>query len=546
MRMTPPIYIDVTKSGDAERRVFSLLEATDLGPHASAFHSLNISEHEYKLVGELDFVILAPEGLLVLEVKGGGVAVHDGIWEFLDRYGRSHTSREGPFRQGRTGMFSLRTRLRAELHSSILRGLVFGHGVVFPRTDFPYESVEWSPPMVLDAEKLRGKHDLEQPLRELFGYWRDKTPPAELVPPARLDKVAELLRPEFDKLPSLRYRADEIYTTMERLTEEQYEKLDMVEQSERVLCGGGAGTGKTFLAAEIARRDAAAGSRVLVTCKSPLLAVFLRNRVTDPRVDVIPLEEALSLSAEYDVLVVDEAQDVLDFQKLDQLGGLLSRGLEAGRWRFFYDANNQSSLYDTYDPDALEYLRSIAGSCGTVKRNCRNTRSIVIQTRLLTHADLGNPSAGVGPPVEYEFFDEQRHEATILENHLRSLLDEDVAPGDITILSPVAFEQSCVAVMRPKWQKRIRVLDQAAMAEWPVEAITFATVADFKGLENQFIALVDVTAVDPATRAKNVLYVAMSRARAGLWLAVDESLRDEVESLKLANLEDVLEENSVA
>src|SRR3954470_16106556 len=113
MEMTPPTC--AKSASDAEQRVFALLERTDLGQHARAYHSLNISEHEYKLVGEIDFVLLLPEGLYVLEVKGGGVALRNGVWEYTDRYGRTHKKSEGPFRQGRSAMFSLRTRVNDDL-----------------------------------------------------------------------------------------------------------------------------------------------------------------------------------------------------------------------------------------------------------------------------------------------------------------------------------------------------------------------------------------------------------------------------------------------
>jgi predicted RecB family endonuclease len=83
MRMIPSVPLDTESGG--EKIVFDLLEETDLGPHARAFHSLNISEHDYKLCGELDFVVLCPDGLFVLEVKSGRVSLHDGLWTYTDR-----------------------------------------------------------------------------------------------------------------------------------------------------------------------------------------------------------------------------------------------------------------------------------------------------------------------------------------------------------------------------------------------------------------------------------------------------------------------------
>lgn len=547
MRMMPAV-VTATES-DAEREVFSRLEKSDLGPHARAFHSLNISEHEYKLVGELDFIVLTPQGLLVLEVKGGGVACHDGIWTYTDRFGRKHKTSEGPFRQARSGMFSLRKRLRSDLHSSATAGLAFGYGVIFPDTEFPKKSAEWAPPMVIDAGDLRGRRDLGEPLGSLLEYWVEKTNGARDVPASRLDVISDFLRPDFDKVPSLRHRADQLLTVMESLTEEEYHQLDLVENSDRVLCAGGAGTGKTFLAAEVARRDAARGSRVLLTCKSPVLASFLAERLAEAAVDVLPLEKALADQSQadaYEILVLDEAQDVLDFETLDQIGALVAGGLEGGRWRIFYDVNNQSALFGTFDPDALEYLQLLAAAGGHLRRNCRNTRDIVIQTKLVTHADLGNPSAGHGPPVEWTFFGDSDAEQRMLEQHLRRLADEDVPPGEVTILSPLSFAESCVSRLRPKWRSRIRILDSEAAAEWPLREITFASIPDFKGLENQFIALVDVASLAATPRDRSLLYIAMTRARAGLWILLPERLREDLMAVQRDQLAVVIEETQLA
>ena len=91
--------------------MFSLLEATDMGPYAMAFHSLNLSEHHYKVAGEIDFLVVTTDVVLVIEVKGGRVARRQGIWLYTDRFGTEHKNSEGPFRQATSAMFSLRDRL---------------------------------------------------------------------------------------------------------------------------------------------------------------------------------------------------------------------------------------------------------------------------------------------------------------------------------------------------------------------------------------------------------------------------------------------------
>ena len=43
-------------------------------------------------------------------------------------------------------------------------------------------------------------------------------------------------------------------------------------------------------------------------------------------------------------------------------------------------------------------------------------------------------------------------------------------------------------------------------------------------MENQFIALVDISALSATPRDLSLVYVGMSRARTGLWVAMDASL----------------------
>jgi hypothetical protein len=539
--MTPSALAANTPSA-AEARVFTLLGRTTVREdnEASCFHSLNISHHDYKIVGELDFVVLSRRGVLVLEVKGGGVDCHDGIWTFTDRFGVEHRRSESPFQQARSGMFSLKQRLERHFGVETIRRLPWGYGVVFPDTDFDVRSVEWEDAMVLDADVLRGRHDLTEPVEALLIYWQSKRSRDDLLPPARIREIGSLLRPSFERIPSLRHRADQLDVAMEHLTEDQYQQLDIIDGNPRILCAGGAGTGKTFLGIELARRAAAAGERCLFVTSTPVLGAFTRSRLGASTVGVATPRELPS--GPFDVLVVDEGQDILNLDDLAELDRVLVGGLEGGRWRFFYDINRQSGLVGRFDEEALDLLRSYGGVSARLTKNCRNTHEIVLQTKLLTAADLGTASAGHGPPVEYEFYGSREEQVALIDAHLRALQDDDIPPGEVTILSPRPFEESAASASRPARRGRLTPLDQATAAQWPVNTTTFAEVADFKGLENRFVLLVDIDHIDDVSSDVNTVYVAMSRARTGLWVAMNEELEARAAAISMANLPDVIGE----
>ena len=95
MRMIPDQVSPATKS-NAEKELFRRLKLVEGTDWSFALHSLNLAEHVWKRVGEIDFLVVGPRGIYVLEVKGGGVSCERGIWRFTDRAGYSHRKREGP------------------------------------------------------------------------------------------------------------------------------------------------------------------------------------------------------------------------------------------------------------------------------------------------------------------------------------------------------------------------------------------------------------------------------------------------------------------
>lgn len=545
MRMVPPVIGSLVRS-TAERRVFELLARSRI-PGASCFHSVNLSEHAYKLVGELDFVVVTARGLLVIEVKGGGVSRQEGVWTYTDRFGTAHHRSEGPFQQARSGMFALRQRIIDHTSAGFLEGLPFGYGVIFPDCAFRERSIEWAEEMVLDGDAMRGAVDATRFIERLLGYWGEKH--RGLIAPSAqvLRRVGELLRADFDKVPSLRIRADQLDAEMERLTRAQYAVLDAVERAPRILCEGGAGTGKTFLAAETARRHASLGQRVLLACASPILAAFLRSRLAGAGVDVLVAPTTLPDSADYDVLVVDEGQDLCTITSLDRLDRVIRGGLASGKWRFFHDVNRQGGLIGPVEPEALELLNSLSPVPMSLNQNCRNTRQVVLQTRLLTAADLGSPTAGDGPPVDVASYGTQAEAATLIDGYLGALRDRDVPPGEITILSGSAdLRQSAILHTKAHSRGRLAVLNAHLAEQWPLQVTTVSTISDFKGLENRFVLVIDLPGLDRDQVDVNALYVGMSRARAGLWIALDEQLMDSYNTIQMRNYKSVLKDAATA
>lgn len=541
MKVIPSVIASSTKSA-AERRVFNMLKRSELGPGAVAFHSLNLPSHAYKRMGEIDFAVLSTAGLLVVEVKGGRVRrrEEDGRWEFTDRDDKIAVRSEGPFAQAKSGMFALRAELLKRVAQTIVERASLGYCVMLPDVTWSVDSVDEPGELVIDERDFVGD-ELDRPLRRLLKRWSDTNNRAVLEP-SDVRELRNALRPTFDLVPSLRSRADEARRRMESLTEDQYVGLDWVEHHPRLLVAGGAGTGKTLLAVEIARRDATRG-RVLLTCQSPPLAAHIATRCEPDTIDVLPIDRARETArtgGPWDTVVVDEAQDIFSADGVDVLEELVLGGIEKGTWRLFYDVNNQAGLYGEIDDGMLGLLRDVAGHPVVLRRNCRNAKPVVLHTQTLTGADLGQPLAGEGPVVHTVFPTDRVEEARMVTEELARIAAQDVPAGEITILSFKDRRDSVLSLLPNAFNRTVETFGDNVAGDWPGQRITFARIDDFKGFENDFILIVDLESLDGHRTNVARLYIAMSRARYGLWLAVPAPMRTRFEGIRKRNLPAVL------
>lgn len=513
MRMIPSQPVD-TRSR-AELRVFDQLRScfSDADQRGwFAMHSLNLPRHEYKRFGEVDFVICGPAGVFVLEVKGGGVSCRDGIWETRNRYGEVERLKESPFKQAEGALHGLRKKLPADL----ARTFTFGYAVVVPDVEDLPESSEWDFAVLGDARSFR---QFEHWLSRLISHWRSKDKGDLKASPEQLRRLQQFLRPDFEAVMPLHATAHAIEARVAQLTEDQLRYIDVVEANDRVICSGGAGTGKTMLALELAKRWSAAGMKVALTCHSPWLKAYLdksaTSGVTVSLTNSAPVTAKRAGIEKFDALIVDEGQDVLNMDALERLDSILRGGLDNGRWSFFHDANNQSGLCGEYQPDAYEYLAGLGAARIPLKTNCRNSSPILERVQKALDADVGTSAVGNGPAVREVTVTSRESAAVALHKELLKLIDDEgFSPSDIVILSPKTYSQSCASLMPEHAGMRVTVLDAYSPRGVGNGAIGFAQIENFKGLESSVVWLVDMDAPSVESPSRSSHYVGMTRSRA--------------------------------
>jgi hypothetical protein len=339
-----------------------------------------------------------------------------------------------------------------------------------------------------------------------------------------------------------------------QLTTGQLLLLGTLRHQRRAEIVGGAGTGKTMLAAEKARRLAREGFQTLLVCFNSPLARMLADDTAEvarttgrldvstfhqvcedlseeagtlpPKPDPVPpawfshtLPRALDAAIEelgprYHAIVIDEGQD-FDAEWLLSLEALLFEPKE-------------DVLYVFHDPAQAIYRDDAVEQLGLgrfeLDINCRNPQPIHELVARFGDATLAPQAYRTGgrPPelIEAETDAELLEALRKLLHRLRSPGGENVPPWDIAVLTGQSLEHSAVWRQRRfgnevLWNGQVddagRPLGLAAadVPDQPTDVILCDSIRRFKGLERPVVVLVELK---PDERLERLLYIGASRA----------------------------------
>ncbi|MEO8816275.1 MAG: NERD domain-containing protein [Mycobacterium sp.] len=477
---------------------------------------------------EIDFAVaIEGAGIVCVEVKGGEVWHNGSGWRQW-RGGREYPIE--PVRQAREACYALRDFVESDPRWTQNR-LHWDHVVVLPHTEIPDDFAlpdcpRWK---VVDrndlpemASRLRAVligQELDHPLLDQDGIEQLRTVLSGRGLPQR-DVVARALAND---------------EAAEALTEQQAVILDAVRLLNRVQVRGSAGSGKTFLALQQARRLTISGKRVALLCYSHGLASYLKRTTAvwprrhqpayvggfhelgvgwgapegpdggadetaetqfwerDLPRQMIDLAQHLNDGHRFDAVVIDEAQDFADTWWDPLLAAL--RDDETGGLFVFSDEGQR--VFDRQGTPPVPLVSLV------LDRNLRNTRQIANTFRSL----VDHPIRFLGADgAEVRFVPCGQDEAIGAgDDQVEALLDVGWRPEDVALLT--------TGNRHPEQVARMADGNQAYWDSfWDTEQVFYGHVLGFKGLERRAIVLV-VDARGPVERARERLYVGLSRAR---------------------------------
>lgn len=519
----------------SEQAVFEVL-ARGLPADWVVFHGRRItipaSPGQDRFEGEADFVVVDPErGVLVLEVKGGQAIGHDHDgWYSVDRGNRKHTIKD-PGAQAQRVVHALFRYLRSQPGFPLgVDERRLSWGVVFPDIE-----VDATLGPGLSRAVVIDRIDLQDLLGSFHRLAEAQQLARRRLDPAVLGFLVDAVHPCFQLVQSFRARMQDHERVFQRLTRDQQMVLDFTAPARRVAIRGVAGSGKSLLAVEKARRLAQEGLRVLLLCFNEPLAARMQEdakgfeassfhawaealiraagmgeRVPADKTQhyydhVVPvlLGEALERAPDtrWDALVVDEGQDFRPQWWQPTLQAL--RTPHDSVLYVFWDPNQD--IYGGGPPDSLGLVPLV------LDHNCRNT------------VRIGSYAARV-LGVEPRFRDGTPEGDAVTEHAVAD--DADVGPYLAAVVEllqtrqGIATERMVLLSTRSLW--RSATLSTGTIGPYqlvPLEhgrtgprQLRSSTVHRFKGLEEDVVLLVR-DAADGSDQARRLHHVGASRAR---------------------------------
>jgi len=480
--------------------------------------------------GEMDAVLYHRDhGVLVVEIKGGGVRRDGERWSSLGRDGWHHI--KNPLQQVRESSYFLIHEIKALARGHRDEGFpLVAWALCFPDVEVPRD--EWLGQDLLPHQILskRDLPHLEKRVEDVLarvGHGLRHMRPTEAMEAAILARF----HPCFTLLPPAGELLHEEGIQLLRATEHQQQFLLAARSIPRLAVEGCAGSGKSILAADRARLLSRDGEDVLLLCYSRYLADRWRDdgglagvqvdtfhdrarrwveaageawpdagedsEVFEMEVErLLALAQAKGVVPSYTAVVVDEGQDFRP-----RWWSLVEGFLEhPGRDSFTVFLDSRQNLFGRevrLPPDLPVFRLSIS---------VRNTRSIVDWIRSRTGFELASdPLCPEGEAPQVRRWRDPLDQVALLAKDLQELGTSGIDPDRILVATCRGRDSSGLAALPESYP--------AGWSGFPVSwhpgLVRIDSALRVRGLESDVVILADLSPEIPSER----IYAAATRAR---------------------------------
>ena len=389
---------------------------------------------------------------------------------------------------------------------------------------FPLKYREVSGAVLGDEDFAKGK----QAIYDIFDFYSNRN--KVNIADEEYEKIIELIATDFELITAPGVRKGELDRAFLKLTNEQTGLLDYISEQKNATIQGVAGTGKTLIAKEAARRFSEEGRQVLFLCFNRFLFTYLMKTFpyknvtyynihsfiakyrpgSDTETQEKRVAELLKIDwdeLEFDDIVIDEAQDFLN-EEVIYFKDYME--LKEGHFFAFYDKNQ---LLTT--KEVPEWIRN--SECKLLlTKNCRNTYEIAL--------------------TSYNVIDITLDKKVMMINGDRtsvSFVKGSVIPAMTKLLNIMTgdqqgYEYYDIVILSLKSEYHSVMKDVNKISGIPItrektnSSVMFTTASKFKGLASRVVIIVDIDEDDFIDEErKRLFYVACSRATQKLVLIVN-------------------------
>lgn len=510
------------------------------------FHSFSIvSTNDGKIEeSETDFIVFNQNlGILCIEAKAGRPEYKNNRWYYGSGKEMAH---DGPFRQATHRKHDLINLLKDLKLFDVVNHCKFVHAVWFvsvvDKSYFNGKVLPEEAPLDLILTQ-ESEDNLDAAIRKIFSL--------ETRFQNTLDKresnilLNRILAPQFGAISLAEYKLGHEKVVFKALLKEQIALLEYLEEQNNAIINGLAGTGKTVMAIEKARRHAFKGEKVLFLCYNSKLKDYLSRTYPNENIDFFTINgyacsrcgtptadfRALRIMLEndyyektfpYQHVIIDEGQDfgrdeltgnedrtqtdIVDLLKMI----MLDDDSASHTFYVFYDKNQMVQSFSVPD-----YIKD-ADCKLTLYKNCRNTINIADTSLRLLNS-----------PVKMRMYDG----AVIGSSPCMAICSDEAT-----------FIQTLNNMIDQLWEKHIRdiqvltcktlqtsILSRESDGEvylYKGVRIPFTTCRKFKGLEADAIILIDLDAGSLMKDENKLGYVGASRARHELFMIASMNEED--------------------
>ncbi len=525
--------------------------------------------------GEADLVVVHPEyGLLVIETKAGEPSRDSGGNWFIG----SHELVRSPFEQAAAAKRDLvdavcevlslpaghrpRSGHAVALPDADLATLPRGHGLLGP--DAPRE-------LILDAADLADDHATRRALDRTWAWWVGDGSRDYPLTDAQMERIDEFLAPVVSLHRLLRRDVDEGHGRLLEASRAQRLVLNQHRTTRRLDVVGPAGSGKSLVAIEKARRLAKEGWRTLFVCfNQPLATAVMREFEQDgeppdrrptvstfhqlcetlgTRAGTLPTKSEPLPPDWWDVALptaLDDAIDALPDERFQAIVVDEGQDFEPA-WlaslEFLLRTPDEDVLWIFHDPGQALIRDDRVADLGLPQielfEDYRSPAPVAALAAAFYHGPFEPIAmAATGRVPVVEIAEPGRDTVEAVRRHLhRLLIEEEVRGWDVAVLSGASAAHSEV------WRQRTfgnaalwnGAIDEAGQSlrlpadqvpDAPPESgiVLFETIRRFKGLERAVIILCEVPA--EGSRLDALLYTALTRTTAHLVVIAPPALAE--------------------